>query len=182
MNFNARLEKGQVAESLIANWLRSRGWYVLPIYEKEGESNKGPRLFTPQKTLIGTDMFIFRGDQRRWIEAKHKSAFTWYRNGQRFTTGIDFHHYLHYCQIDDLTPWPVWLLFLHRDGRARDTPPDKESPTGLFGNTLAYLREHESHTSENWGTHGMVYWAERDLRRLATLEEVLSLEENAIPF
>lgn len=173
MSFKASLQVGKVGESAIAQWMRARGWYVLPIYEKELGQGKGPQLYTPETQLIGTDMLAFRGGKTLWIEAKHKSAFTWHRNTARWTTGIDLRHYADYCRIDDETPWPVWLLFLHRDGRAKDTPPDMVSPTGLFGGTLDYLRKHENHRSDKWAK-GMVYWAVKRLRLIARLEDVLA--------
>lgn len=174
MSFEASLQFGKVGESAIARWMRARGWYVLPIYEKELGEGKGPQLYTPDTALIGTDMLVFRGDKTLWIEAKHKSAFTWHRITGRWTTGIDMRHYDHYCRIDDETPWPVWLLFLHRDGRAKDTPPGKVSPTGLFGHTLAYLRKNKNHQHKNGGKAGMVYWAKEQLKPLADLKDVLA--------
>ena len=172
MSFEDSLQRGQVGESLIAKWLRSRGWFVLPIYEKEIGTGKGPRLFTPNETLIGTDMFAFNHNGGIWIESKHKTAFSEHRITGNWTTGIDLHHYEHYCRINDETPWPVWLLFLHRGGQAKDSPPD--SPTGLYGGSLDYLRAKENHRHENWGKTGMVYWARQDLKLIATLEEVIN--------
>lgn len=170
MNFADQLRYGQAGESAIAHWLRSRGNTVLPVYEKIIDSGKGPQLFLPDgESLIAPDMFVFKTADAWWVEAKHKTAFTWYRIGQRFETGIDLRHYHDYLRVDDLTPWPVWLLFLHRGGQAKDSPP---SPSGLFGNTLAYLRHHESHRSDKHGRTGMVYWCIDDLVCMATLDEV----------
>lgn len=169
--FADSLAYGQAGESAIARWLRGRGFTVLPIYEKIIDTGKGPQLFLPAgETLVAPDMFVFRGNNALWVEAKHKTAFTWYRIGGRWTTGIDLHHYEHYCRIDDYTPWPVWLLFLHRGGQAKDSPPD--SPAGLFGNKLEILRECESHRHMNWGRYGMVYWALASLHLIAPLDEV----------
>lgn len=170
MSFDASLRFGQTGESAIARWLRERGNTVLPVYEKILDTGKGPQLFLPQDgRLIAPDMFVFKGGSAWWVEAKHKTAFSLYRKTGQWVTGIDLRHYRDYCRVDDETPWPVWLLFLHRGGQAKDSPP---SPAGLFGNTLDYLRCHESHRSDKWGPSGMVYWALSDLRRLASLAEV----------
>ena len=120
--------------------------------------------------LIAPDMFVFGREKACWIEAKHKSAFTWHRCSQAWVTGIDLRHYGDYCQVDELTPWPVWILFLHENGTAKDSP--EGSPTGLFGETLAYLKQNEHHRHTNWGRTGMVYWEYRKLRLLAKLGEV----------
>ncbi len=170
MAFKDRLEMGVAGESVIASWLRARGSTVLPVYEKIIDNGKGPQLYLPDKELIAPDFFVFRCDGAIWIEAKHKTAFTWHRNTQRWVTGIDIKHYEHYLEVNRVTPWKVWLLFLHQGGQAKDSPPD--SPAGLFGNTLDYLSEHENHRHSNWGRYGMVYWRYEDLKLLATLEEI----------
>jgi len=174
MSFETSLKYGQAGESAIALWLRSRGNTVLPVYEKIIDEGKGPQLYTPDKEVIAPDLFVFGDGKAFWIEAKHKTAFTWHRITERWCTGIDLRHYGEYCIVDDETPWPVWLLFLHEGGQAKDSPPD--SPQGLFGNTLEYLRQHENHRHANWGRSGMVYWALETLTKLATLEEVKGLD------
>ena len=86
-------------------------------------------------------------------------------------TGIDVHHYEDYCAVCEASGIPVWLLFEHTratpDARDIRAGCPRECPTGLFGNSLDYLREHENHRHENWGPHGMVYWAVEHLRLLA---------------
>lgn len=171
MSFTQYYQCGCIGESEIAAWLRSRGFSVLPVYELEIQRGKGPRLFAPSGELIAPDMVAYKGDKCLWIEAKHKTAFSWHRRTQQWVTGIDLRHYRDYCLVDDNSPWPVWLLFLHRGGQAKDSPP--ESPAGLYGNALSYLRKHESHRHQGWGKTGMVYWGIAHLRPLATLQEVV---------
>ncbi len=164
MSFTGSLREGIVGESKIANWLKSRGFSVLPVYEVALETGKGPRLFTAAEQLIAPDMLAYKGGKCYWIEAKHKTAFSWHRLTERWVTGIDLKHYADYCKIDDSSPWPVWLMFLHKGGQAKDSPP---SPAGLYGNSLAYLRQNENHRHMNWGKHGMVYWAEDSLKLIS---------------
>jgi hypothetical protein len=170
MNFSARLDEGRAGESAIARWLRLRGSSVLPVYEKLIDDGKGPRLFTPAGQLVAPDLVVFRHGGVMWIEAKHKEAFSWHRITKRWTTGIDAHHYREYQDVSRIVQCPVWLLFLHRGGQAKDSPAT--SPSGLYGNDLAYLSEHVNHTSPNWGRHGMVYRAIADLLALAPLSEL----------
>lgn len=170
--FNQKLSFGKTAESAIAKWLRSLGYSIMPVYEKTNDGDyKGPQLFTPNESLVAPDMFVFRDKTCLWIEAKHKDAFSWHRITQKWVTGIDLRHYNDYCKIDDQSPFPVWLMFLHRGGQAKDSPPD--SPTGLYGETLKYLRMHENHRHDNWGRSGMVYWSIDTLKKLASLEDVI---------
>lgn len=170
MNFDSQLRYGQAGESAIAKWLRKNGATVLPVYEKIIDTGKGPQLFTPDAKLIAPDMLIYQGKEVQWIEAKHKTAFSMHRRTGQWVTGIDIRHYEDYCAVDSLSPWAVWLLFLHRGGQAKDSPAN--SPSGLFGNALKILRKCENHRHGNWGSGGMVYWAIGSLRLLATLEQV----------
>ncbi len=172
--FERQLEIGRIGEGVIARWLMSRGWSVLPVYEIEIPEGKGPRLFSATGSQwAAPDMLAYRTPDAIWIEAKNKTAFSWHRNTQRWVTGIDLRHYRHYCAIEDESPWLVWLLFLQRGGQAKDSPA--HSPAGLFGNELRVLRQCENHRHANWGRTGMVYWAIGSLKRLARIEDLEAL-------
>ncbi len=176
-DFVEKLERGKTGESLIATWLRRRGNYVLPVYEVE-LAGKAPSVYGPilggvaSQNLIAPDLLAFKSSgEVFWIEAKHKSAFTPHRiSGGTLTTGIDRRHFQHYCELAERSPWPVWLLFLHRGGSAANCPSN--TPTGLFGNDLAVLKNCVHHEHANWGRSGMVYWAKDSLIKLATIEEL----------
>ncbi len=175
MIFQESLETGKAGESLIARYLLRLGYSVLPAYEKVDDDHKGPVLFSALSgALIAPDMLAFKGQQVLWIEAKNKAAFTWYRKTGEWVTGIDLHYYQQYLTIQEERPeWPVWLLFLHHDGIAKDTPVGKMSPTGLFGNALSTLMRNEHHRHANYGTSGMVYWGVDALKFLAPLADIL---------
>ncbi|GIV81802.1 MAG: hypothetical protein KatS3mg051_1156 [Anaerolineae bacterium] len=178
ISFREQLRIGQIGESEIASWLRSRGFTILPVYEKELDTGKGPRLFLPQRQLIAPDMLCYRAGDTLWIEAKHKTVFSFYGKTRDWVTGIDLRHYEDYLAIDEVSPWPVWLLFLHksyvtdpRDVQRWNAPP--RCPTGLYGRHIRNLRQIESHRSCLWGSSGMVYWRHTDLHLLATVDEVV---------
>lgn len=167
--FGLSLKKGQAGESLIAHWLRSRGCHVLPVYEVEMNTGKGPRLFSATGQLIAPDALVFNGDNIFWAEVKHKTIFTWHRNSGTWQTGIDLRHYEQYLEVADKTNKELWLFFFHAGGL---DPIGGESPSGLFGNTLDVLRNCAHHTSDKWGKTGMIYWEIKSLKRLATYEQV----------
>jgi hypothetical protein len=189
INFEQRLDEGRVAEGLIAVWLKARGAAVLPAYEIEKSSGKGPQLFSAEGDFVAPDMLTFTHHGLCWIEAKHKSVFTWHQISGRWTTGIDLRHYGEYFHVLWRTKVPVWLLFYHREDR-----PDERStrfkdcpshcPTGLFGGPLLDLIVLENHRSprldeartgmRGHGRSGMVYWAHESLKLLATLDEIRS--------
>lgn len=169
MDFDEKLVFGQIGENYIARWLKERGNGVLPIYEKEIDNGKGPRYFIKNKEIIAPDFLAIGINGTCWIEAKHKTFFSWHRITKRWVTGIDLKHYDNYLEIMQITPFPVWLLFLH----IKPNSPEGICPTGLYGGSLTRLHQSENHRSNKWGSSGMVYWAENILTKLATLEEVL---------
>lgn len=174
--FNERLAFGKLGESKIASWLRNRGNYVLPVYETEMKY-KGPRLYAPTREIISPDLLVFSHEGVRWIEAKHKTVFTWHRITKRWTTGIDRRHYREYLSLAEEFPWPIWLLFLHEseepNNRDKEYCP-KKCPTGLYGGDILELNDSINHEHDGHGKSGMVYWALESLIELATLQEVNS--------
>jgi hypothetical protein len=170
---------GKIAETYIALWLRRIcGYSILPIYEKEIHDGKGPRFFTPNSELIAPDMLVMRGRGIKWIEAKHKTVFTWYRKAQQWQTGIDERHFNQYCEIAKRFSYPVWLLFLHASSEAKEYNGWRPSPTGLYAGELrsiASLAKIRLDTSQN---KRLAYWNRSDLQELATLQEVKSAYES----
>lgn len=182
--FAEKLAFGKIAESHIAMWLRKRCKYaVLPVYEKEINEGKGPQLYLPDDSLIAPDMVAIRGDEIKWIEAKHKTVFSWHRKTERWVTGIDIHHYEHYLTVNRKINWPIYLMFFHRQAEPNHRDIDFGSPqlcpTGLFCGCLDILSENENHRAraDQWGKGGMVYWAHEILMKLADYDEVVKCSE-----
>ncbi len=175
--FAEALAFGKTGESAIAQYMmKVCGCSVLPVYDTLGEAYKGPRFYTPRGELVAPDMLVFKDSYAVWIEAKHKHTFSWHLITRRWTTGIDLHHYEDYRTIAQRHPQPVWLLFLHPDASDRERNPKGElAPIGLFGGEIKWLAQRENHRHANWGTHGMVYWAETTLRKIASWQEVAQL-------
>ena len=182
MAFAQNLEIGKVGESDISFWLRAGNNSVLPIYEKEINEGKGPRLFGPNGEHVAPDMMVFPAIE--WVEAKHKSVFTWHRISSSWLTGIDLNHYRGYQETEHASGRRVWLMFLHRssqpDGRDVKAGCPAECPTGLFGGSLPYLARNVHHCHGNWGRHGMVYWAVTTLKLLASIDEVRNAKAHVL--
>lgn len=161
-NFKEKLAIGKTGESEIARWLISRGASILPVYEIAENQFKGPAVYSADLSIIAPDMLVFRDGKITFIEAKHKEAFSWHRITQQWVTGIDLKHYFEYQKIQETLKIPVWLMFLHRGGAAKDS---EKSPAGLFGNSLDFLTKNENHRHNNWGNSGMVYWNINTLKK-----------------
>jgi hypothetical protein len=176
VDFQQTLEQGKIGESLIAKWLIERGIHILPAYEKVIEDYKGPVLYSSDVALIAPDLLCFNTGERKvfWVEAKNKSAFSWYRKDQIWTTGIDTYYFNQYLQVRTLLDYPVFLMFLQNGGHAKDSP--LLSPSGLYGGELLKLAQNINHTYtgiNNYGHGGMTYWAIRSLTKYAELPDVI---------
>lgn len=173
-DFKSQLKEGQAGESFIARWRRARGSSVIPIYEKILDTGKGPQLFLPNEELVAPDLLEFLSTKEvRWIEAKHKTTFTWHHKTQCWTTGIDLRHWKDYLRVDAESPFRVWLLFLHRGGRDKDT--GRSSPSGLYGARIAFLKDnvhHEWPRPQPGQPSGMIYWREEVLTYIASIAEM----------
>ena len=164
-DFDESLAAGKVGESEIAGWLKSKGFNVLPVYDIEKHQYSGPAVYTADGgSLIAPDMLVFKQSKIVWVEAKHKTAFSWHRITSRWVTGIDLHHYSQYQEVAKLVDWPIWLMFLHKGGQAKDSAPN--SPAGLFAGPIDRLVVDENHRHQNHGKSGMVYWAIDKLNKL----------------
>lgn len=192
MSFEKQLAVGRVGESLIARFMMSRGHAVLPVYEIEKSTGKGPQLFAKCAGLVAPDMLVFTANGSMFIEAKHKTVFTWHRNSGKWTTGIDIRHYGDYLKVAKQTHLPVWLMFFHQNSNpsAEDAKHGcpSECPTGLFGGDIFDLVTRENHRSKPYdemregylghGRSGMVYWAEASLKLIASKDEVEAASKN----
>lgn len=185
-DFDRQYERGLIAEGLIAAWLKYRGHAIMPAYQIEQTTGKGPQLFSAEGEFVAPDILAFTHKGIHWIEAKHKSVFTWHRASGQWTTGVDLRHYVDYLRVSWRTKFPVWLMFYHRESvpseidRRYDCP--SECPTGLFGGELFRLVGSESHRAKHFdptrtgmvghGRSGMVYWSVDNLKLLATKDEI----------
>ncbi len=174
--FEDLLRQGAIGESIITKYLCNVwGFAVLPAYEKVIDDRKGPRLFLRDKNLVIPDMLTFSHcGPAVWVEAKVKTLFSWYGRGGYFVTGINYHHYQDYQEVEKSTGTPVLLTFLHYQSKTwpndvRDWNAPAECPTGLFGLWLG--KTPESH--RNWsGNTLMIYWRYERLTKLASLSEL----------
>jgi hypothetical protein len=187
-NFNAAYAYGKIAESQIARWLmRVYGYHLLPAYEIETHSGKGPRLLGPWGELIAPDLLAIQFNRMKvlmqWYEIKHKERFSWFRKGGgRWQTGIDLRHFEDYIKVQEQTGIEVFLLFLHRSSIPSkddlEQGSEKVCPTGLFGGSLYDLMhnwDHKDSYDKKNRSFPMVYWNDKDLQHIATLDDFMAV-------
>ena len=189
-------EKGTIGESITARWLRSRGYTVIPAYEKQVSDWKGPRVYLPEGQLVAPDLFalITRHDQTYafWGEVKTKERFTWRFTEGVWQTGLDCKYFEEYKELWEVHKLPVYIFFYHRrtDTDVRDVQrgaPDT-CPAGLFVqrlDTLLALAQRggrRGHTDQHTGKYTpMVYWYIHHLQQYATLEQISQITELCAP-
>ncbi len=174
-DFYTHLQTGRVGESLIANWFKRQGYNILPVYEIEYNTGKGPRMFTAKFTeLVAPDMMVFKYAipiNFFWVEAKHKTAFSWNRKLGVWVTGIDTRHYNDYLKVKETTGLDVLVLFLQRGGGDLNNPGGT-TEAGLFGGEISYLSGCVSHQWKE-PPNVMTYWAKDSLKFYAPYNEVV---------
>lgn len=154
--FEEKLERGLRDEWLLCQWLRAKGYSIVPI-SKGAYDKHGPRLYTPQTDIIVPDMIVLEKDNVFLAESKGKDVFTWYRKTSQWQTGIDIRFFEHYQKAKEVSQWPIKIFFVHRlellEGKGLQTEAPGPSPTGLFMAPLSVLE-----TSVDHSHFGMHYW------------------------
>jgi hypothetical protein len=176
------IERGRVGERLIRRYLHSRGSAMLPVCQQDVfKPDAFPRVYVADgRALIAPDFIGFNRKRVYWIEAKRKVVFTWY-DGQ-WKTGIDADVFDNYVALREHgTPYaPLWVLFLQMDQPTAECIAQKgcpaECPTGLWGREIRALTALKPDYNASFGLGGMYFWRVRDLKKLATLEEVMAAD------
>jgi hypothetical protein len=69
--FRVSVDFGRMGERLVARWLQSRGWGVVPSYDYTGSNgDKAPRLMFETHGFSVPDLDACKDGARRWLEVK----------------------------------------------------------------------------------------------------------------
>lgn len=151
-------KRGRQGEQLVAAWLQSRGWWIIPSYDYNGGGEeKAPRLQGARKGLVIPDLDISKNRTRLWAEVKTKSAATFYRKLARDEHGIAMRLWEHYHEVQKITGCQVWIFIV------------EESTKTLLAESLDVLdlEMRESH-SESMGA--MIFWPRASFKEIANAE------------
>lgn len=152
---------GTVAELKIASKLRNGGVHISIV--RHGTS-VAPLLYGWGGDLVLPDMQGFWPHQvgqvrgNAWVESKLKSTCGVMECMDNLrTTGIDLHHWQHYDQVQQVTGYPVVLVFVQRE------------QDGVF---IADLDTHRVPAVGN-AKGKMVFWALDSLQRVCSYTELM---------
>lgn len=142
-------------ERKLESWLLSKGNITARV--RHGGS-LAPTLRAWEREIVLPDLQVMRpGESAVWLEVKYKSTCGWLEHRNIRTTGVDRPNWVHYCEVERLTGYPVWIAFCHReqdDVRLARASDDKGFPGVGAGS-------------------GMRYWSWDELRSIATFTEIM---------
>lgn len=114
--FEESLARGREAELAVAEWLKRRGWGVVPSYDYSGASgDKGPRAMFLHRRLIIPDLDVFKEGTRLWVEVKFYTYAPVNRALGKSVHGIPRYYYEHYLGVEKESGNPVFLAVVEED-------------------------------------------------------------------
>lgn len=102
--------RGRNGERLVADYLRRKGWYVIPSYDYSGDEHKAPRLTGLLDSFVIPDLDVSRCGNRQWAEVKTKWAASFTHVTQQFEHGLPARHFNHYHAVQHVTGCPVHVF------------------------------------------------------------------------
>lgn len=170
--FQARLTIGEQGETVVRQWLRRLGFAAIPLCDLPSSPGHGPRIAGPDEEFVAPDFLVFRAGRARFVDAKTKGQATWHRASRAWMTGISSEELAGYQQVAAAFGIECFVFFLHM-ARQPDPATSSLAPVGLFGDEVERLAASVHHR------HGeMSFWSFRDLRLIATLDQLGAMPPN----
>jgi len=185
-----KLERAWMIEAAIIRYLESLEFIIIHRGKSSGVQKYGPRFYY-QKSVRSfpmplPDLEVFwpycgtrlvpKGLPPRFFgDAKEKDRTTFFRKKQRWQSGIDRWCKEAYCDAERLTQTPTWVFHLVEEATVKEMdaqhvpPQHRVPPSGLFVHPVL-LPIADSHKDDK---RDMVYWAIKDMKKLAELDQVL---------
>jgi hypothetical protein len=111
--FSDALAFGRRGEMMVFNWLKTRGWGVIPSYDYTGsDGSKAPRLQYLDRAYPVPDGDICNGTARIWIEIKTYTYAPMNRKVGEPVHGAAKRLIESYLRVEKDTLTPVWIAVL----------------------------------------------------------------------
>lgn len=108
-------ERGLKGEKLVAEWLKRRGFYVLPV--SLIENGGAPALEGHLKRIIASDHLVARSGETFWVEIKTYQRATFNQKRQRWEHGVPIRLWNEYIKGQEITGIPGYLYILQLNER-----------------------------------------------------------------
>lgn len=161
-------KKGHCGELLVSEFLRRRGWFVIPSYDYSGEEGDNPpRLQGNGIAYPIPDLDVAKSGRRRWVEVKTKGHADWTLVTRRFEHGIAKRHYDAYKIVSEITGELVWLCVYEMD------------TSDVLIASLSTLKA-RFYEGTRMSRGGMVFFARDEFTFLFNLQNPLASERTAL--
>lgn len=159
--------RGRYAEHIVAGWLQSRGWHIIPSYDFSGEEGqKSPKLQGLTSGYAIPDLDACRSGKRYFVEVKAKATAPFYRIKGIHTHGISSRLYEDYKKVEQITGSEVWLIIYEED-------------TGcLLGSRLKLLGKPIAYNGWKMGRDGMVFWPRENFKLITRFPGLANLDKS----
>ena len=172
MPFRLRAEflRGRVAEQIVADFLRGRGWYVIPSYDYSGaDGDKAPKIQGLHDGIVIPDLDIAKAGSRKWAEVKAKGHADFTLKTKTYDHGIGYRNWCHYKRAQEETGCYVWLFIIEEDTQI------------LLAESLDVLGEGRRYEGAKMDRGGMVFWPRDLFRCRLTLNSLPGLLNTTAP-
>lgn len=144
---SAEFRKGRSGEVVVAEFLKSQGYWVVPSYDYSGEDgNKAPRMSGVAGFLVIPDLDVCKNGTRFWCEVKTKDKATLHKKTGVYEHGISSRHYRDYLRVERQSGCQVVLFIV-------------EQNTGeILSRKLCELPEPRMYDGKKMDRGGMVFW------------------------
>ncbi len=110
-NFREQLAFGKEGEHEIANYLISKGYAILPLYQFDDDI--APKIFHISGNITAPDLFVSGNKKALFVEVKTKNRWVTYVKIKE--TGIDEKLYYDYKKVHINTGLPLFIIFNHKE-------------------------------------------------------------------
>lgn len=161
--------RGREGEQRIAEFLKQRGWYIIPSYDYSGpDGDKAPKIQGAHEGIVLPDLGIARSGRLKWAEVKTKHAPTFTIQTHTTDHGIGYRNWLHYRRCQQETGAHVWLFIL------------EECSQEILFQSLDVLGRGRVYTGDRMDRGGMMFW-QRDAFMKCVLDALPGLFDEAGP-
>ena len=152
-------QRGDSGQRLISEWLKHRGWLVIPSYDYTGATEKAPRMQGIQSSFVLPDIDLSKSGKRCWAEVKTKSSSTLHRKTGILEHGFALRHYRDYLRVEKESGCTVFLIVYELD------------TTEILSSSLSSLGKGRIYTGDKMDRGGTIFWPRTQFRIIGRITD-----------